>query len=476
MTSNRGDWEQALKGLPKTHINVGISNLANSNKQVASLWKHGKCPDEGWSDVWITRLLWELSELDTSNKSGRWCGVGEREGRVYSSLVQMRHYGLSHGMGRSGDIQEAQPKAVGSTALVQLTCSLVKDVMIRGAGLTCAQHVSVLPLCTGMTTSLVLQAASSSGEKKIILWSRIDQKSCFKAIAIAGYTCVVVPTIIDEETGGGVTMDLAAFQHLIEVEYKDQVACVLTTTSCFAPRIPDPVDKVATLCKGYDIPLVINHAYGLQCIQTNKLLNRACTIGRVDAIVLSTDKNFLVPVGGAIVASPHKSIIERIGKSYAGRASSTPIVDLFITLLSMGLNGYKDLHQLRLSMKDEFQQKLQQIATKYQETLIPTYSKNTISFAITLNQLKNPMLLGSKLFVRCVSGTRVVVPATSKNMNHNNIVLEGFGSSHDNYPHSYLTAACAIGLTQDEMNQFFQRLDKTLKEFHAKQNKENNVS
>lgn len=31
-------------------------------------------------------------------------GVGEREGRVFSDIVKDRHWGLSHGMGRSGDI------------------------------------------------------------------------------------------------------------------------------------------------------------------------------------------------------------------------------------------------------------------------------------------------------------------------------------------------------------------------------------
>jgi hypothetical protein len=38
-----------------------------------------------------------------------WCGVGEREGRVYSSLVVQIHFGLSHGMGHCEDIAEPQP-------------------------------------------------------------------------------------------------------------------------------------------------------------------------------------------------------------------------------------------------------------------------------------------------------------------------------------------------------------------------------
>ena len=46
---------------------------------------------------------------------------------------------------------------------------------------------------------------------------------------------------------------------------------------------------------------VINHAYELQCKLMNKLVNRVCRIGRVDAVVCSTDKNFLVPVGRCMI-------------------------------------------------------------------------------------------------------------------------------------------------------------------------------
>jgi len=41
--------------------------------------------------------------------------------------------------------------------------------------------------------------------------------------------------------------------------------------------------------------------------------------GRVDAFVQSTDKNFLVPVGGAIIAGFDKSLVERISRMYPGK-------------------------------------------------------------------------------------------------------------------------------------------------------------
>ena len=39
-------------------------------------------------------------------------GVGEREARVACGLVARRHYGLAHGIGRSGDVAAEQPKVV----------------------------------------------------------------------------------------------------------------------------------------------------------------------------------------------------------------------------------------------------------------------------------------------------------------------------------------------------------------------------
>lgn len=172
-------------------------------------------------------------------------------------------------------------------------------------------------------------------------------------------------------------------------------------------------------------------------------------VGRVDAVVQSTDKNFLVPVGGAVVCGPDATFIEQarvtleeiscrqpprvlifasgrpcsarcsarrrstcrccsssitediflshktfqqllhpvflslcagslenqmcrlqshrpprrvftvewqaqVGKSYAGRASSGPCLDLFITLLSMGEQGWRRLLAERETLVEPF--------------------------------------------------------------------------------------------------------------------------
>ena len=109
----------------------------------------------------------------------------------------------------------------------------------------------------------------------------------------------MVPTKLDDDknnTTDQVVTDINAMALLIE-QYSTRVLAIISTTSCFAPRVPDSIDEIGKLCARYTINHVINNAYGLQCEHTCKLLNRACVVGRVDAIICSTDKNFLVPVG-----------------------------------------------------------------------------------------------------------------------------------------------------------------------------------
>lgn len=530
--------------IPNNHTAIGLSNLLSSNSQTKALFHHKRLPNVGWTDVQIQRLLFELSVLDTnceetvkcqqaisssSKFSHRWTGAGEREGRIYSPLVSQRHYGLGHGIGRSGDVMEAQPKAVGSSALLRLTLRLTLDAVRRGAGLDGtvgkgdnqpsgpAAFGTLLPVCTGMTMALVLSGLRDRAqrlnntsasvdnecnndivERNIVLWSRIDQKSCYKAILTAGFRCIVLPTKAHPDTDE-VSTDLDALKLALD-KYGNCILAVLTTTSCFCPRVPDEIDLVAKIIQiwnsnnakdgGVGISHVINHAYGLQCQLTNKLLNRACTIGRVDAIICSTDKNFLVPVGGALIMSPNPNVIDSISQNYPGRASASPIVDLFITLLSMGLDGYKRILDERQQLINDFRRKLEEIAIAFDERIL-NCPRNTISFGITLDNLimtnssitnndfdrirqaeqnKQITKFGSMLFTRCISGTRIVPRNERKTISSHTFI--GYGSSHDTYPHAYMTAACAVGMSEGEINEFFVRLAKCWKDYITKMKKE----
>ena len=57
-----------------------------------------------------------------------------------------------------------------------------------------------------------------------------------------------------------------------------------------------------------DLVHIVINAYGVQSPEWMKLIRSAIDAGRVDVIIQSTDKNFLTPIGGAVIASPYKEI------------------------------------------------------------------------------------------------------------------------------------------------------------------------
>ena len=68
------------------------------------------------------------------------------------------------------------------------------------------------------------------------------------------------------------------------------------------------------------------------------LLLQAARIGRVDAFIQSTDKNFLVPVGGAIVAGFDENFIDAVSKTYPGKVVSKMIIKPGLTPLHPRIN------------------------------------------------------------------------------------------------------------------------------------------
>jgi O-phospho-L-seryl-tRNASec:L-selenocysteinyl-tRNA synthase len=102
--------------------------------------------------------------MDTNNCPGK-VGAGEREGRVFSSLVARRNHHMSHGIGRSGDVSAEQPKAAGSSLVVKLTHCLLKDVLATAFGLQFVADVLALPLATGMALTLCLLALRAAPNK-----------------------------------------------------------------------------------------------------------------------------------------------------------------------------------------------------------------------------------------------------------------------------------------------------------------------
>ena len=233
-------------------------------------------------------------------------------------LVARRHYNFGHGIGRSGDLLEAQPKAAGSTLMANLTNALLLD-LIRQQGVRSCKRCFLLPMATGMTLTLCMLALKKERKAaKYVLWSRIDQKSCFKSITTAGFTPIIVQPVICPKTESYAT-DIDTFEQQISVLGSENILCIFSTSSCFAPRNCDNLSSLAVLAKRYNIPHLVNNAYGLQSTYLTHQLEMAHKAGRVDLFIQSTDKNLMVPVGGAIVAGFEQDIVETVAKSYAGK-------------------------------------------------------------------------------------------------------------------------------------------------------------
>jgi hypothetical protein len=78
--------------------------------------------------------------------------------------------------------------------------------------------------------------------------------------------------------------------------------------------------------------------------------------------------------------------------------------------------------------------------------------------------------LGSMLFSRGVSGTRVVHPAATSTIDGRKFT--GYGSQCEGgYPHAYITVAAAMGMTRDDVDVLMGRLDKTIGEFRKQRSR-----
>ena len=157
----------------------------------------------------------------------------------------------------------------------------------------------MVPMATGM--SLVLCMLTLKQERpgaKFVLWSRIDQKACFKCIITAGmfstrtnsFRPVVIvfdasdvsiylglqPIVIEPNVSGDeLRTDLVNMEAQMATLGSDNIVCVLTTTSCFAPRATDSLEQIAGLCSRYNIPHLVNNSYGLQSGRIMTLIQEA---------------------------------------------------------------------------------------------------------------------------------------------------------------------------------------------------------
>jgi O-phospho-L-seryl-tRNASec:L-selenocysteinyl-tRNA synthase len=441
-------------------------------KMFSQILSNRKMPLIGWKEEMIESFLSEIAQLDSNNFDDN-CGLGEREGRCFSNLVRRRNFSLTHGIGRSGDVSAEQPKAIGSSILAKVTNILITDALkISGLKSIDTNSTLLLPLCTGMSLSQVFQALrihlreekeKENVDKTRIVWTRLDQKTCIKSIQASGYDVFVVEPILE---GDELVSNLYSLEKELQGNDCKNIAAIVSSTSCFAPRASDDVEAIAKLCQKYNVAHIINNAYGVQSRHLCEKVEAAMRNGRVDCVVQSLDKNFLVPVGGAIICAQKGNdyLVDKVRKLYPGRAAISSTLDVLITLLEMGKNGYEQLLNEREENFEKLKASLEKTASKFGERVLYT-PNNPISLGVTLTSSRNDLVskFGSMLFTRRVSGCRTVPMQEFKKIG--NVELNGFGASYSEYPTAYFTAAAAIGLTSVEIDSFETQLEKTFKDF-----------
>ena len=449
-----------------TYLTQARASRNHTGNLLADLLHQRKVPEIGWNERMVELFLHEVALWDSNNFPGK-SAVGEREGRCLSSTVERRHWGLTHGIGRSGDVNAEQPKAAGSSFILAITRILVRDALKNVFGLTnVPREVVVLPVATGMALMLGMSAISqtSRNARRVnVIWSRIDQKSCIKAMTFdPSLNIHTVEQVIENE---GLRTDTEGIERLVEELGADTVHSIVLTTSTFSPRTPDDIPTVSRLCKDKNIPLVVNNAYGLQCSKCCHLINEALRVGRVDLVVQSTDKNFCVPVGGSILFGP---VADMANKIYPGRASIAPILDLLITLLEVGSKRWKELLKER---KEMFAYMISEVE-KIEGITVLSIPKNQISLTLTVDP---PHILteqiGSELFLRNVSGCRIFVRNDKlKQIDAGIAPLKNFGC-HSSEPvvDRYINVACAIGCVKQDVDLFVSRLRSLLSKHRKSQ-------
>lgn len=433
------DLEEMLKNeIPKHMLKHASVTLRAKLKPIRLLIEQRRVPEEGWDDDVIEFFLTLLSWMDT-DKDPEGAQIGEREARVASQLVYNLAHGFCHGVGRSGNLTAPQPKAVGSSLAYLLTNRLTLD-MLQRCGAPNLNSTCVLPLATGMAIGLSVSVARSESKKHVVVYPRVDHKSPLKGIQLAG---MKVKTVEPDVAGDAVRTSVEKVRKAIDAK----TAAIVSTTTFFPPREPDDIKAIAKLAAEEGIFHIINNAYGVQSRQIMKLIQGAVDAGRVDLIIQSTDKNFLTPVGGAIVASPNPRLVEKVSQAYAGRGSAAPIIQFLAALLSLGLDGYERLRDEQESNRQMLEEHVKRVANKHGERVLDVF--NPIAVAMTLNH-HEAKKVGHYMYTLRVTGPRVLEETD-------------FGICCRRYHSPYITVNAAIGSTKEDIQSAATALEKALR-------------
>ncbi len=432
--------------IPENILNRGQLVLKNYLKPIKILFEQKNVPTNPWTDEQIEFLLNVLSQMDT-DKDMNASQVGEREARIASPLHLKISGGFCHGVGRSGFLTAPQPKAPGGSIMYEITNYLARDIM-RNFGLPNIKAAIITPVATGMSLALALTALkpnrnkNDSNTKRTVLIPRLDHNSILKSIDFVG----LYPKIVEGKLfGDAVRIPIED----IESGLNENCFAIVSFTSFFPPREADDVKAISKLAERKNLVHIVVNAYGVQSIEWMRLIRSAIDAGRVDAIIQSTDKNFLTPVGGALIASPHEETIEKISRAYPGRASASPVVNFLISILSLGIEGYNKLIKKQQKNRKLLEDLLYNFAKKINERVLDIF--NPVAVAMSLQNLTQKKLfeLGGALYNLRVTGPRVYDPNQKT-----------FGNCIENYPIPYIVMNAAIGSTKKDIILAVERLEK----------------
>lgn len=440
--------------IPQNILNRGQLVLNEFLKPLKILLEQKAVPKKPWSDEQIEFFLQILSQMDT-DKDMEAARVGEREARISSKIHLKTSAGFCHGVGRSGFLTAPQPKAPGASMMYEITNYLARN-FFKNFGLPNIKDAIVVPLCTGMSLSLCLSALKpdwndeSLLSKRVVLVPQIDHKSIIKSLELIGVKSKVVKGKI---FGDAVRVPIEDIKN----ELDDNCFAIISITSFFPPREHDDLKEISKLAKENDLVHVIINAYGVQSSEWMKLIRAAIDAGRVDAVIQSTDKNFLTPIGGAVITSPSKDTIEKISQAYAGRASATPVVNFLISMLSLGIEGYQKLLEEQQDNRKLLELKLKEVANEIGERVLDVF--NPVAVAISLEKFKKEQLLalGGALYNLRVTGPRVFDPNEDE-----------FGTCCNTYSTPYIVMNAAIGVRSTDIISAVEKFKKAYEQVTQK--------
>ncbi|MHA1147014.1 MAG: O-phosphoseryl-tRNA(Sec) selenium transferase [Promethearchaeota archaeon] len=433
--------------IPENILNRGQLILDNNFlKPIKILFEQKSVPDDPWNDDQIEFLFQLLSQMDT-DKDVNAARVGEREARIASRLHLKTSAGFCHGVGRSGFLTAPQPKAPGGSIMYEIANYLARN-FLKKFGLPNIKAAIVVPICTGMSLALCLSALKPDWndekliKKRTVLVPRVDHKALIKAFELVGCKAKIVESKLVEDAVRVSIDDIKA-------QYDDSCYAVISVTSFFPPREYDDLKEISKFAEENDLIHIIINAYGVQSPDWMRMIRSAIDSGKVDAIIQSTDKNFLTPVGGAVIASPNKETIIKISQTYPGRASATPVVNFIISMLSLGISGYKKLLREQQENYKLLEEKMNSFAIKIEERILNIF--NPVAVVMSLKNFKKDQLhaLGGALYNLRITGPRVYNPEQDR-----------FGISYENYPIPYLVMNAAIGCTKKDILNALERLEK----------------